>query len=86
MDRIQEKLLKTIEELVTFHSRRLPYDRTITAKVEENLGSGLFRLSYQEQDMECKVRAGLSLSVGDIVYVCVPQNKMENKYIIDKRP
>lgn len=85
MDKYQNKLLNAINDLILHHIKDLPYDKTLTAKVTQ-VNATDYTVLYKNEELICKARAGLTLLVGDVVFIKVPLGQMDNKYIIDKKP
>ena len=86
MGEIQERIMKAIQILLNSQIEDLPYDRTLTGKIIADNGDGTFNVEIEGRLHTLKSREGLLLSPNDIVYVRVPLNKKNYKYIDMRRP
>lgn len=85
MDKYQEKLLASINQMILNHIDNLSYDRTIIGKII-NINEDIYTIQWKNEEFLCRAREGLILNVNDLVFIKIPLNNMNNKYIIDKKP
>jgi hypothetical protein len=83
-------LLKAINEAIDIKLRRfkdqLKYDVTLIGKIKSVDDGGLYTVTINDNDTQCKAREGLTLLVGDIVYIRCIQGNFSNKFIDSKKP
>ena len=86
MDKIQEEIIKSVEIIVAERIKSLKLDYTVTGKIK-SITSGTYIVTIDGSDSSpMKAREGLTLQVGDIVYVRVIQGNYSNKFIDCKKP
>lgn len=85
MDKYQEALLVSIDTLINEKLKNIPYDYTFSAIIKTDNGSGNYTITYNGQDYNVNARAGLTLTVGDVVYVRCIQGNFSEKSIDCKR-
>lgn len=85
MNARQEKLLNSIEMMITEKVKQLKLDYTITAKVLSQSGD-IYTVGYQGGELSVKAREGLDLLLDDIVYIRVVQGNFSEKFIDCKKP
>jgi len=87
---MESSLLKSINDAINIKLKRfkdqLKYDITLTGKIKSIDSGGLYTVTINDNDTQCKAREGLTLQVGDIVYVRCIQGNFSNKFIDCKRP
>lgn len=84
---IQMKLLESIEIMIEDNKDKLKLDYTITGKILSYDGvNNIYTVQYGDAELEIKARDGLTLSVGDVVYIRVVQGNFSEKFIDCKKP
>jgi len=87
MSNKKEILMESIDILVAERLKTLKFNRYIEAKVTVDNGDGTYAVLYNNQTIpSVKVRAGLSLIVGNIVYIMIPNNEFSRMFIDCKAP
>lgn len=59
------------------------YDRTFKGIIERKVGPATYELKYNGQTLTA--HSSLSLSVGDVVMVCAPQNNWNDLFVVTRR-
>ncbi len=87
MDIYQEGLYQTINEVTDDKVKKLKFDYTIEGKITayDDVNS-IYTVLYDGVEIQVKARSGLTLSIGDIVYIRVIRNDFKNKFIDCKKP
>lgn len=85
-DRYLDILVDVIDKRILKIVRSLPFDYTIAARIKTDNGGGTYVAVYNDEDITVKAKDGLSLVVGDIVYIRCPSGRFEDRYIDCKRP
>lgn len=80
---VQEEIIKAIHAYVDGIADKLKYDKTIMAKVISIDGKTAI-VEYSENQISCRIKAGIDISVGDIVLIKIPNNNKNLKYIDGK--
>ncbi|WGT38001.1 hypothetical protein QH639_19565 [Lysinibacillus sp. 1 U-2021] len=84
---IENYILDAIEILLDKKLSDLKFNYFIEAIILENEENGKYKIEYNERIYSSiKAKEGLSLTIGDIVFVCVVNGDFSNKYIECKRP
>lgn len=85
MSWIQDEIIKTIQTYVDGVKDKLKYDRTIIGKIISiDTDNGVAVVEVNEDDLTCRIKAGIDISVGEVVLVKVPNNNKNMKYIDGK--
>jgi hypothetical protein len=78
----KEILMESVDILINERLKNLSFNRYIEAKVTVDHENDTYDVLYNNQTItNVKVRAGLSLTVGDIVYIMIPNNQFSNLFI-----
>ncbi len=83
MSWVQEEIIKAIHVYVDGISDKLKYDKTIMGKVI-SIDSDKAVVEINGNNQTCRIKAGISIIVGDVVLVKVPNNNKNHKYIDGK--
>lgn len=85
MSWIQDEIIKAIHVYVDSVVDKLKYDRTIVGKlISIDSDSGVAVVEAYGDNQSCRIKAGIEISVGDVVLVKVPNNNKNLKYIDGK--
>lgn len=83
----QQKLLDSIEMLVEEKMSKINRDYTIIGKITDyNATDNVYTVLHNDSSLTLKARAGLTLTVGDVVYIRVVQGNFSEKFIDCKKP
>lgn len=85
MDEIYKSLSRGIKRLIDKKIKELKFDYTLTGRIK-TVNSNNYTVTIDDYDTDIKARLGLSLQVGDLVYVRVIQGNFSNKFIDCKVP
>ena len=83
-----ESLFQSVDTIVKARLANLPYDQTIECEIinADNSSQGIYKVKYQNAYFEALSPQSITYSVGDIVYVQVPQNDYkQDKIILNKK-
>lgn len=73
------QLYKEIENIVEEKLGYAKYDKTFRAKVIDQISETKYKVLYK--NVEYLVTCDLKVKIGDIVWVCAPQNNWDNLYV-----
>lgn len=85
MEEIIKSILDTINIRVNELFKNLKYDYTLTGRIK-TVNANDYVVTINDYDANIRARQGLSLQVGDLVYVRVIQGNFSNKFIDCKVP
>lgn len=83
MSWIQDEIIKTIQTYVDGIKDGLKYDRTLMGKII-SITDGNAVVEVSGDNVSCRIKAGIEISVGDVVLVKIPNNNKNLKYIDGK--
>lgn len=83
MGYVQDQIITFVREYIDNITDKLKYDRTELGKII-SIDKKEVVVSVNEQEVICRVKDGISISVGDIVIIKVPNNNANKKYIDGK--
>jgi len=87
MSNQKEILMESIDILIAERLRNFKYNYYITGKITVVNVDGTYNLTYNGDTLtNIKTREGLTLIVGDIVYICIVNGNFSEKFIDCKRP
>lgn len=81
----QDKLLETIRIMVEQYVSKLKFDYSFIGKVTADNG-GIYDVEYMGETYPTKAREGLTLTIGDVVYVRVVKGNLATRFIDCKKP
>jgi len=79
-------LLENIDKLIFYRIKNIKCNYYKEGKIQTDNGNGTYDVLINEDTFTLKARAGLTLAVGDIVYVMIPNGNESFKFIDMKRP
>lgn len=79
-----ETLSKEMIHAAQFIMESVPADRTIRAKITEHIGGHIYKISIKGAIYKAPFCLDETLSVGDSVWVMVPQNNWNDIFIYAK--
>lgn len=73
------QMYKDIEKMITEKIKTIRYDRTFRAKITSQISANKFNILYKKKEYpaSCDIKA----KIGDIVWVCAPENNWDELYI-----
>lgn len=80
---VAENIIYFVREYLNTQKNLFEYDKTIFAKVKSINGSTAV-VNANNADMTCGIKDGITIAVGDVVIVKVPNNNNSRKYIDGK--
>ncbi len=80
---IQDEIIKTIETYFDSFSDKLKYDKTIVGKVV-SISNNIATVEVSENQLTCRIKADINISVGDVVLIKIPNNNKNLKYVDGK--
>lgn len=80
MDRYQEEIYKTIDILTDKKIKEAKFDITKQGRVI-SVDGDTCKVRIHDQEYTCKIRRGIFVKPGDIVYVTFPQNSNVDRYV-----
>lgn len=83
---ILEKLLKSTDILIEEKLKSLKFNYYIEGKIVSINEDGKYTVRINGEDETLSARSGLTLLVGEVVLVCVPNGNESFKFIDLKRP
>jgi len=84
---IEESLLNGVKKIIEQKIKQLKFNYYITGKITAINIDGTYDLTYNGEALtNIKAREGLTLIIGDIVYICVVNGNFFEKFIDCKRP
>lgn len=83
MGYIEEQIVLFVEEYFKKNKDLLKYDRTIMGKVT-TINSSTATIESGGQKFTCRIKHGITIAVGDVVIVKIPNNNKDYKYIDGK--
>lgn len=83
----ENSILESIDITVKRWIEKLKLDYTITGKVAEyDEDKNIYTVLYNGGNISVKAREGLTLEIGDIVYIRVVRGNFSEKFIDCKKP
>lgn len=86
MNIYQDKLLESIDLLISEKLKGLEFNRTISAKISEVITSSDYNIIYQNETYTAKAINNQTYTIGTLVYVLIPNNDFSKKIILSKIP
>lgn len=80
MNRYQEEIYKTIDILTDKKIKEAKFDITKQGRVI-SVDGDTCKVRIHDQEYTCKIRRGIFVKPGDIVYVTFPQNSNVDRYV-----
>lgn len=80
MNRYQEEIYKTIDILTDKKFKEAKFDVTKQGRVI-SVDGDTCKVRIHDQEYTCKIRRGIFIKPGDIVYVVFPQNSNVDRYV-----
>lgn len=82
---IQDQILKSIDIMIKEKLKNLKFNYYIEGKIV-SINSGVYTVKINGEDETLSARSGLTLSVGEVVLICVPNGNTSFKFIDMKKP
>lgn len=83
---IQDEILKSINIMINKRLKELKFNYYIEGKITTVNGDGTYTVKINGEDETLSARSGLTLAVGEVVLICVPNGNTSFKFIDLKRP
>lgn len=80
---IQDEIIKTIETYFNSFSEKLSYDKTMVGKII-SISNNIATVEVSENELTCRIKADINVSVGDVVLIKIPNNNKNLKYVDGK--
>jgi len=80
---VQDEIIKYVQTTIDGIKDKLKYDRTLMGKVK-TLRASNADVEINGNTVTCRLKAGISIAVGDVVIIKVPNNNGNLKYIDGK--
>lgn len=73
------QLCRDFEKMLTNKLKNIRYDKTFRAKILECISDGKYKVLYKNKEYLAK--SDYSLDIGDLVWVCAPENNWNELYV-----
>lgn len=83
MGYVANQIIEFVRSYLDNNKDLFKYDRTTMAKVI-SVGTATSVVEFNGQQHTCRMKDGISIAVGDIVIVKIPNNNKDHKYIDGK--
>lgn len=83
MGYVSDQIVNFVRTYLDSYIDTLKYDRTLMGKVI-SIADSVVVVELNGEHVTCRIKDGLSLSVGDIVIIKLPNNNKDKKYIDGK--
>ena len=83
MQTITDEILKTIREAVDICTKKLPFDRTVNAKILERTAHG-YIAALEGRKLQVEDGGHTDCSKNDSVRITIPQNDLSRAYVQGK--
>ena len=80
---VQDQIISFVRDYLDNSSDKFKYDRTIMAKVV-SIGTTTAVVEAAGEEITCRIKDGITIAVGDVVIVKIPNNNGNKKYIDGK--
>lgn len=80
---VQDEIVKYVQTYVDSIMDKLKYDKTIVGKVI-SIGVKNAQVETGGNEITCRIKADITIAVGDVVLVKIPNNNKNLKYIDGK--
>lgn len=80
---VQEQIINFVREYIDNISEHLKYDKTTMGKVI-SVATTTAVVESAGENMTCRIKDGVTIAVGDVVIVKIPNNNGNKKYIDGK--
>lgn len=84
--KLARNIINAVEKLINIKFKELKFNYYKEGKIQTDNGDGTYNVLINEEIFTVKARAGLTLSVNDIVYIMIPNGNESFKFIDMKRP
>lgn len=84
MGYVQNQIIEYVNTYLDNMKDRFKYDRTEIGKINSKIDSKEYKVSIDDKVVNCRIKEGISVAVGDIVIVKVPNNNGKHRYIDGK--
>lgn len=85
MTKEQKELLETIKTMIGYNNKKLQFNKYVEGNVIADGNDGTYEVMINNQKYTLKAREGLTVSIGQVYWVCIVNNDFSKKYIIEKR-
>lgn len=85
-EQILNEVFKTIDIIADKKISDTPFTQTISGRVIERIqSSDMYKITYQNEEIRALAMGGSSYNQGDVVYILVPDKRMDNlKFILGR--
>lgn len=85
-EQILSEVFKTIDIIADKKINDTPFTQTISGRIIERIqSSDMYKITYQNEEIRALAMGGSSYNQGDVVYILVPDKRMDNlKFILGR--
>lgn len=84
MGYVQNQIIEYVNAYLDNMKDRFKYDRTEIGKVDSKIDSKEYKVVVDDKVVSCRIKEGVSVALGDVVIVKVPNNNSKHRYIDGK--
>lgn len=84
MNQADDLILNAMTILLERYQASAPFDRTVRGRIISQLDSKHYLVEMQGSQYKIPVYGSSSFSPNEIVWICIPENNFNNKFLLPK--
>ena len=84
MARLDDEVIRAVGIMIESCLRTAPFDRTVRGRIVSQADSKHYNVEIQGRQYKVPVYGSSTFSENEIVWVCIPENNFNNKFLLPK--